>query len=240
VKTYFVAILASVGCATIHAPSSRAVVVESNPPGAQILVDGEPTAIAPASVRVTRKNREISLRMPGYLDKICPVETTFGWMYLAGDLATLGVGAFVDALTNRWTLVDTKSCVVTMMPGRESPRAELVGAQIRIKEKIQFELDKATIRPESFGLLDEVARVISSHPQLRVEVQGHTDASGDAEHNRELSQQRATAVVRYLGGRGIAMAQLHAKGFGASTPIADNSTDVGRERNRRVEFRVVQ
>jgi outer membrane protein OmpA-like peptidoglycan-associated protein len=73
---------------------------------------------------------------------------------------------------------------------------------------------------------------------VKAEVRGHTDSQGDAAKNLELSQQRAQAVVDYLVQKGIVVARLTAKGLGETVPIADNNTDAGRAKNRRVEFAI--
>lgn len=109
--------------------------------------------------------------------------------------------------------------------------------RIVILDKVQFEFNKATIKPESFELLDEVADVIRRNPQAgRVEVQGHTDNRGRAAYNLELSDRRAKSVRDYLIEHGVAPERLLARGFGLTTPIATNDTEAGRATNRRVEF----
>jgi len=95
------------------------------------------------------------------------------------------------------------------------------------------------ILKKSFKLLDNVAAVISSHPDLpAIVVEGHTDDRGDEAHNMDLSQRRAEAVKAYLVTKGIDAAKLEAKGFGPTKPIASNATNKGRSTNRRVEFKI--
>ena len=101
---------------------------------------------------------------------------------------------------------------------------------------INFDIDKASIRPESMGTLNMIVRVMKDNPGLKFEVDGHTDNSGPAAHNLTLSQQRADAVKVQLVMMGIDQSLLTAKGFGDSKPISDNSTAEGRANNRRVEF----
>ncbi len=101
---------------------------------------------------------------------------------------------------------------------------------------IEFDVDSATIRAESKGVLDDVARALAARTEWRLAVEGHTDATGTAAHNQELSAARAAAVRAYLAAHGIAGDRLRAAGFGATRPVADNSTDLGRARNRRVEL----
>ena len=120
-------------------------------------------------------------------------------------------------------------------------RVVLTASSIVIKDKIQFKLGSAEILPESFGLLDEIVAVLKDNPQIeQLQVEGHTDTSGGAARNRELSQERAASVRKYLVDKGIAGKRLVAKGFGPDRPIADNGTDEGREQNRRVEFNILK
>lgn len=110
-------------------------------------------------------------------------------------------------------------------------------SRIVILEKVNFELNKATIKSNSYELLDEVADVIRRNPEAgRVEVQGHTDAQGSESYNLDLSQRRAEAVRAYLVDKGVDRKRLIAVGFGESKPIAPNNTRAGRAENRRVEF----
>ncbi|MBK8941765.1 MAG: OmpA family protein [Polyangiaceae bacterium] len=128
-------------------------------------------------------------------------------------------------------------------PPRVSKRAlkaMLKNQRIEIMEKVQFELDQAIIKSESFGLLDDVAQVMKENPQIkRVEIQGHASADGDDAHNMDLSDRRAKAVRDYLLAKGgIEASRLYAQGYGETRAIADNNTQEGREKNRRVEFHV--
>jgi outer membrane protein OmpA-like peptidoglycan-associated protein len=126
-------------------------------------------------------------------------------------------------------------------PAPPPARVVLTPSSIEIKEKVQFQLGSATLLEVSFPLLDEVAALLADNPQIEVlQVEGHTDATGGAPRNRQLSQQRAESVRTYLTGKGIAKSRLVAKGFGPDKPIDSNDTDTGREANRRVEFNIVK
>jgi outer membrane protein OmpA-like peptidoglycan-associated protein len=116
----------------------------------------------------------------------------------------------------------------------------VVENEIVILEQVQFDTGKATIKSASDPLLDEVAQVLTQHPEMtRIEVQGHTDNRGSAALNKKLSQARADSVRRALVERGIAVGRLVPKGYGPDKPIDENSTDEGRQRNRRVQFVVL-
>ena len=101
---------------------------------------------------------------------------------------------------------------------------------------ITFDSGKATIKPESMPEIIRIAKLMQEHPELNFEVQGHCDNTGSDRVNDPLSQQRADAIVKALIDQGIASNRLTAVGKGSHEPIADNSTEEGRARNRRVEF----
>lgn len=106
---------------------------------------------------------------------------------------------------------------------------------------ITFDSGKATIKSESFPVVDEVAQLLTANPEIKkIRVDGHTDDVGKAEDNLSLSDRRAAAVVDYLVGKGIARERLTSKGFGESQPIDTNATALGRAKNRRVEFTVLE
>jgi outer membrane protein OmpA-like peptidoglycan-associated protein len=120
-------------------------------------------------------------------------------------------------------------------------RACLTATSIEISETVRFETGKAIIRPESHGILADVATILREHPELRqLEVAGHTDDRGNDRRNLKLSQQRAEAVVAWLVGQGIAPERLIARGYGETEPLVPNDSDEARARNRRVEFRVLR
>lgn len=116
---------------------------------------------------------------------------------------------------------------------------KVTSKKIEIKQTVYFETGKATIKPESFALLDEVALVLTDNPEILVRVEGHTDDRGSFELNMSLSQARAEAVRAYLAAKGVDQGRMDAKGYGESTPIASNRNSAGRAKNRRVEFVII-
>ncbi|MBN2195803.1 MAG: OmpA family protein [Polyangiaceae bacterium] len=134
----------------------------------------------------------------------------------------------------------SNGCPAPPEPTPDTPIAELVADRIYISEKVQFDTGTAHLKPESDTVLTEVARVLAAHPDLlRLEVQGHTDDTGSPELNLGLSTERAEAVVAWLIEHQVDAQRLLPRGYGSERPLDDNSTPEGRERNRRVEFHVV-
>ena len=124
---------------------------------------------------------------------------------------------------------------------REAQRVTITEGSLRIIEEVFFKTNGADILPRSFPLLENVASVLRSHPEItRVLVEGHTDARGRRERNITLSQRRAESVVRFLVDRGqIAAARLEAHGYGPDRPRVQNaSTAAEHAQNRRVEFNI--
>ncbi len=101
---------------------------------------------------------------------------------------------------------------------------------------IHFETGKADILPDSADTLKQIVLLLEQNPGLNLRVEGHTDNQGSAASNRALSEKRAQAVVAWLTSHGVAAARLTAKGFGQTEPVADNATEDGRAKNRRVEL----
>jgi OOP family OmpA-OmpF porin len=101
---------------------------------------------------------------------------------------------------------------------------------------IHFATGQATIQPDSEQTLDEIVKLLTASPELKLRIEGYTDNVGSAASNLALSDKRAQAVVAWLTGKGIAAARLSAKGFGQTNPVGDNTTEEGRAKNRRVEL----
>jgi outer membrane protein OmpA-like peptidoglycan-associated protein len=116
-------------------------------------------------------------------------------------------------------------------------RVQATATGFTVTEKIQFADNKADLLPASEGLLQEVATVLKDNPDLlQVYIAGYTSSEGNHHHNQKLSEERAASVKTWLVAHGIDAGRLLTGGFGPANPIGDNSTEEGRERNRRVEF----
>ena len=110
-----------------------------------------------------------------------------------------------------------------------------------ITEPVYFAVNKEQILVRSFPILQDVARVLKENPQIKlVRIEGHTDDRGRDQYNLDLSKRRAESVRTYLIKQGIVRDRLQAVGYGKAMPIADNETEEGRAKNRRVEFTIVE
>lgn len=109
-----------------------------------------------------------------------------------------------------------------------------------VLNNIFFDVDKAELKDKSTVELEKIVRFMTENPGVRIQISGHTDNTGSADHNRQLSLRRATAVYNYLVKRGIKEGRVKYFGYGADKPIADNATAEGRQLNRRIEFSIVR
>lgn len=104
---------------------------------------------------------------------------------------------------------------------------------------ITFDSAKANIKPNFTPVLDDIANVMVKYPETKIEVQGHTDSVGESNSNLTLSQLRAQSVTSYLTSKGVDSNRIKSVGFGESMPIASNDSAEGREKNRRVEIKII-
>ncbi|WP_422006238.1 OmpA family protein [Pyruvatibacter mobilis] len=109
---------------------------------------------------------------------------------------------------------------------------------LNMPSNITFGVDQSDIRPNFYEVLNSVAIVLDEFDKTLVDVMGHTDSTGSAEYNIDLSLRRASSVGQYLVSQGVDGRRLLVKGFGEERPIADNSTEAGRAANRRVEIQI--
>ncbi|MFZ2754023.1 MAG: OmpA family protein [Lysobacteraceae bacterium] len=117
-----------------------------------------------------------------------------------------------------------------------SAMKKAIDAHGRVALHINFDVDKATLRPDAQPLLEEINKMLNADPALKLSIEGHTDNNGTATHNQELSTARARSVLGALIGLGIDPSRLQSRGFGQGQPIADNGSEAGRTKNRRVEL----
>lgn len=147
--------------------------------------------------------------------------------------------AYVRALQLAQPLMAGEKAPETPPPPAPVPvkHVEVTVDHVIVTQKIEFDNGKAHIGASSKDLLDELAAVFKANPQIKkVDVQGFTDSAGDKAANTTLSSDRANAVVVELAARGLSRELFTVHGFGPEKPIADNTTEEGRDKNRRVEF----
>lgn len=172
--------------------------------------------------------------VPDYLDQ-CPdtPKKAIGFVDEKGcprDTDGDGVPDYLDECPYIVGLKANKGCPEVKREVRQLLQKAMQG--------IEFETGKATIKPKSYPLLDLIADIFIENSNYLIEVQGHTDNTGKLESNRRISQQRADAVKKYLIKKGVPAERLTAKGYGPDVPIADNKTAKGRQKNRRVQFKI--
>ncbi len=164
----------------------------------------------------------------------CTVDSTGCIVDSDGD----GVCDGLDQCPNTPTdlKVDPNGCPIEISQ-RET---ELLDTGMIRLQDVNFDVGKATIKPESDTVLVQVAKILQQYPTLTIEIGGHTDASGTLAKNMTLSQERAQAVLQWLKDHDPALDTSHytVKGYGPTVPVASNNTALGRAKNRRVEFKV--
>jgi outer membrane protein OmpA-like peptidoglycan-associated protein len=112
------------------------------------------------------------------------------------------------------------------------------GILVNLRSSLMFSSDSAVLKPAAVEQIAQLGDVLAKYPDDRIRIQGHTDATGSAAHNEELSLRRAEAVRDVLASRGVNPRQMLVEGVGAAQPIADNSSPQGRAENRRVELHI--
>jgi OOP family OmpA-OmpF porin len=159
-----------------------------------------------------------------------------------------GIGLAVGALAG-WALcsmIGEKEVAQAEPPAPPPEPAPAPPAPPPIQERerivlrgVNFEFDRAEVRADAAVILDEAARLLRENPDVRVRIDGHTDATGPEAYNQGLSERRAGAVKNHLVENGVSADRLSTQGFGESEPIAGNDTRDGRALNRRVELKVL-
>lgn len=149
-----------------------------------------------------------------------------------------GVGALVGGGVGNY--MDQQEAELRQQLAATGVSVTRAGDQIilNMPGNVTFASDDANLNPAFFGTLDSVAVVLNKYPRTLLDIDGHTDNTGSVDYNQQLSERRAVAVGQYLNQRGVDARRLLIVGFGETRPIADNSTDFGRQQNRRVEIRI--
>jgi OmpA-OmpF porin, OOP family len=171
-------------------------------------------------VAVAYKDKQMKI----YLDQIR--------LFVIPEVLTPGINKFGVRVAGK--------CVVTNIRVAEGGGMIMIGQKFTdakiITHGINFDIDKSTLKPESMGTLNMIVQIMKDNPDIKFDVEGFTDNSGNPAHNLTLSDERANAVKAQLIAMGVSASRLTAKGFGETKPIADNTTPEGKANNRRVEF----
>jgi len=217
----------------------EAVAPPENP--APVIAQAPPPAPGLVQVRVTGPDGAPVVASFTVGDSM-PVTASGGQGELEVAPGALGITVRAEgfAVANRKVVVEPGETEVVEVQLRPTQVA-LTVEKIEIEGEVFFDTAKASIKPESFTLLDEVAQVMIDHPELlRLRVEGHTDSRGDNASNLVLSKDRAAAVLAYLIDKGVAPERLVSQGFGETKPLDKHENATAWKKNRRVDFFVTQ
>ncbi len=148
-----------------------------------------------------------------------------------GAVAGAGIGAYMDAQEKKLRAQTAGTDVQVIRDGDN-----LV---LNMPSGVTFATNQSAIQPQFRTTLDQVAQTLTSYEKTYIDVYGHTDSTGNDGINIPLSQNRARSVADYLTTRGVQSARMATQGFGASQPVADNTSEMGKQANRRVEIKIV-
>ncbi|SJZ96540.1 OmpA family protein [Novilysobacter spongiicola] len=191
-------------------------VTESKPPNEVVEAWGEEQAYSPG--RGDIYNEKVLTWLVRRADRNI-------WLHFVGNTAS-----------GSWMVVESEAFKPTAALLPASELKQQLDSLGKVALEVNFATDKAEILPESKPQIEQVAELLRNDPELRLSVNGHTDDTGDAARNQQLSEERATSVVAALTARGVSADRLQARGFGQDEPVADNATEAGKARNRRVEL----
>lgn len=218
---------------------------ELEAPGVASTLEGmveEVTYICPArlSQLQLQRNAEAALKAGGFSVVYTGKDENDWPMVTArkgGQWMEVRTSPYNEFTSYRQKAVLVKAMTQEMQADASAMAAEVVRSGSVAVYGITFDTGKATLQAGSDQVLGEIATLMKEHDDWRFEVQGHTDNVGAKPANLTLSEPRAGAVVAWLTGHGIEPARLVAKGYGDTKPLADNATDEGRAKNRRVELK---
>jgi len=165
----------------------------------------------------------------------------------AGGLAGGAIGNYMDKqeASMRKALADSEAVSiqrenqVLAQAESSSTKKSLDVLTVTFKSDFLFSVNSSTLLPGAYDELDRVANVLNQYPQSTMRISGHTDSTGSDDHNQKLSELRAQSVKNALKGMGVDPARMTIIGYGESKPIASNTTESGRQQNRRVEIRII-
>lgn len=182
------------------------------------------------------------------LDKIDPNAYRDGYMHSChnyDDVHTYVIRTKDKTIFVQYNIGSEQSDITVLEPKAFENKMSIIPAaemQKQLDEKgkailyINFDTDKSTLKPDGKQYVDEIEKLLTNNKELKLSIEGHTDNTGEAKHNKELSKQRATTVWKELTSAGIASSRLEVEGFGSEKPLADNDTESNKAKNRRVEL----
>jgi outer membrane protein OmpA-like peptidoglycan-associated protein len=182
------------------------------------------------------RNTEAALKDAGYNILYSYVYGTGGRFYMTAQKG--GQWVHLSVVSDAYELIGVKEKVMEQaMTASAGDWAKQINQSGRVSVYgIHFDTAKSTIRPESETALNEVVKLLQANPSWAMVVAGHTDNLGAAAMNLTLSRQRAQSVIAWLAAHGVQDARLVPAGFGDTRPIAENTSDEGRQKNRRVDL----
>jgi outer membrane protein OmpA-like peptidoglycan-associated protein len=166
---------------------------------------------------------------------------------IGGDTESTLIGAGIGAVVGGLAGGSIGSYMDKQEAALQQAVAGVEGANIQrqantialtFKSDVMFDVNSSSLKPGAYDEINRVANVLSQYPQTSLTISGHTDSTGSEDYNLQLSQRRADAVKNALVGQGVSAARMNTIGYGEANPIADNSTEHGRQLNRRVEIRI--
>ena len=163
----------------------------------------------------------------GYAEALVPVGQKYDVVYVS--LGRKDISASFDVSDQ------PKQTIKLTLRYERKGKGAAAGPEHVVLDGVNFDSNKASIRPESFPQLDRVVEYMTHKKKARIQIAGHTDNVGKKEANKLLSEQRAKACRDYLVSKGIAAERIEAVGYGDERPLAPNDTESGRQRNRRIE-----
>jgi len=158
-------------------------------------------------------------------------KSRYVWGAAVGALAGGAIGSYMDKQEEEFREELADSGVKVIRDGDN--------LRLQLPSNITFATGRANISQSFNPVLDDVARVLKKYEKTTMLIEGHTDSTGSAEYNQQLSLNRANAVRNNLVGNGVDSRRVTTEGYGESMPVADNDTESGRQLNRRVELRIV-
>jgi outer membrane protein OmpA-like peptidoglycan-associated protein len=165
----------------------------------------------------------------------------------AGGLAGAAIGNYMDKqeASMRQALADSEAASiqresqVLAQAESSSTKKSVDVLTVTFKSDFLFSVNSSTLLPGAYDELERVAKVLKQYPQTTMKISGHTDSAGSEDYNQKLSERRAQSVKDALVGMGVDSSRMTIIGYGESKPIATNSTEAGRQQNRRVEIRII-